>query len=1012
MLVTNGQVVINEFVASNSSTLVDEDGDSSDWIELHNPGSIPVNLAGFGISDNIAQPFRWVFPDVTIDAGEFLIVWASGKDRTATLHTNFSISAGGEPLQLVRPDGVVADFVAEVSLPRDVSYGRVPDGSEHWFYFDDPTPGEANSSTAWLKPLHAPELTHRSGFYESPVPVNAIPAEQGAIVRFTLNGDIPSENSPVLTTPIWMTDREGDADVLSLIPTATAGDGYWEWSGPPEFPVFKINTLRVRAFKEGHLPSPTVSASYLVGEDIHSRYSLPIVSIQSDYDSLFNSETGLFVAENYFNRGDDWEREAHIEFFEDGGLGFAQNIGVRIHGGYSRRAPLKSLRLYARGRYGESVFDYPVFPEKDNRIFERLILRSGGSDWALFPLRDAFAQSLVRELTNVSTQYYRSVITFLNGEYWGIMNLRDRYDHKYLEHEYDIFSADILTGSYANRENLNEHFLQFYQYLDDHNMQSMSHLDPVREFIDLDNFRDYHISQIYLMNTDMHSNNIDFWRSHDIIKGHPYADGKWRWLLFDVDASYGHHPDYAASPVRSGMTYYSGLNNILTTEVNPPPAFPHWAENHPSETMPLRKMLMNSVFREDFINRFADLLNTSFSASFAKERLAEILASVESYVPEHLNRWGIDRWHLPDDLSAWYYQRDQVLNFASIRPGFMRNDIKEFFNLEGEAVLTLDVKGGVDPGYIIINSIKVRSGVAGIPSQPYPWQGTYFSGLAVKVRAIPNPGFRFAGWEEYPDESSDSLEVVAADGQTFTAIFEPAPPAKLLHYWSFNHLQNPTDPSFTVGGGELRVEKAQNSEVLWASGQGFTGDNAHLADEAGNHLRLNNPIGSIMDIALPTTGYEQPVLRLETRRSGQGAGLQYYSYSIDGRTFLPLETVLPSSENPETRNFSLSHIPGAADNPDFTVRIAFGRGTGGDAGNNRFDNISLEAISMSEVFQQEFRYGYPVHDQWINTGEWMRWLYVARAPWVFHASSGQWILMPKPEEELQEKPGAWLYLPR
>ncbi len=141
-------VRINEIMASNGETIVDEDGDYEDWIELYNTGARSVNLRGYYLSDDEEDPLKWKFPEVIIEPGEFLLVWASAKNRTeGPLHTNFRISRDGEPIILSRPNGKVADSVPPVTIPQDVSLGPIPDGGEEWFYLLTPTPGEGNEKS-------------------------------------------------------------------------------------------------------------------------------------------------------------------------------------------------------------------------------------------------------------------------------------------------------------------------------------------------------------------------------------------------------------------------------------------------------------------------------------------------------------------------------------------------------------------------------------------------------------------------------------------------------------------------------------------------------------------------------------------------------------------------------------------------------------------------------------------------------------------------------------------------
>jgi hypothetical protein len=166
------EIVINEVMSSNRSILADEDGDYEDWIELYNLSDDPVNLSGYGLSDKTNEPFRWVFPDLTISAGSYLLVWASGKDRrdpSGPLHTNFSISSDGEPIVFTDPSGTLLNESAPVTLEPNISYGRKPDGSINWYYFNEPTREIAISGmVTWGLSIHRFSAI-RAGILPSPL---------------------------------------------------------------------------------------------------------------------------------------------------------------------------------------------------------------------------------------------------------------------------------------------------------------------------------------------------------------------------------------------------------------------------------------------------------------------------------------------------------------------------------------------------------------------------------------------------------------------------------------------------------------------------------------------------------------------------------------------------------------------------------------------------------------------------------------------------------------------------
>src|SRR5690606_26571293 len=188
------QVWINELMSSNANSITDEDGDYSDWIELYNGSDVEVNLVGYGLSDDLDESMKWVFPETILQPGEFLIVWASSKDRKqdkVALHTNFNISANGEEITLATPDGVVIDMTPSVSIPTDFSYGRQSEESKLFHFFSIPSPGAPNNASGFEAPLDPPVFSLDGGFYSAPFDLNLTASDPDAVIIYTLDGSMP-----------------------------------------------------------------------------------------------------------------------------------------------------------------------------------------------------------------------------------------------------------------------------------------------------------------------------------------------------------------------------------------------------------------------------------------------------------------------------------------------------------------------------------------------------------------------------------------------------------------------------------------------------------------------------------------------------------------------------------------------------------------------------------------------------------------------------------------------------
>ena len=900
--------------------------------------------------DNLAV--RWQLQDGTIEEpipAERLFV------DVQELHTNFAISAAGETLMLTAPDGTVVDSVEPRVMFRDISYGRAVDGGAEWVFFKDATPNASNQqSIGYSDVLLPPVFSRQGGFSLSPFDLTLSAPDPSVVIRYTLDGSVPDENSAVFSGPLLITERHHEQNLIADIQTTPYFDptrvdtdyvavffkDAITWMPPP--PVKKATVVRAAAFKPGAIPSDSATHTYWVGSDIATRFTLPVVSLTTDAGNLFDPDYGIYVPgatfvnsnparpwhsspANYRNRGDAWERPIHVAFYDtDGTLWLEQEAGVRLHGGATRSMSQKTLRLYARDDYDGSAFQYPLFSDRPHLAYKRLLLRNGGNDWNLTLFRDALAHRVVGHMS-ADTQAYRPMVVYINGEYWGIHNLRQRYDKHHLAQTYgvDSESLDFRDGSTA-AEGDAVHYNSLSSYVSANDMADPVHFAEVETRMDIDNFIDYFIAQMFTRNTDWPGNNIACWRLR--VPYDPNAaygqDGRWRWLLFDLDFGYG---------------YAGGANdytfNMFST-----------ARGHTI----FNRLLNNAQFRQRFITRFADQLNTAFLPGRILGLIDELQAGIAAEMPHH-----IERWQRPASMEQWQTRVDVMKTFAANRANSVRGHIRSQFGLGADCALTVNVSDAAQ-GFVRVNRTDITAATPGVNAlSPYPWSGVYFAGVPVTVTAAALPGYVFSHWSGPagidPQSATQTLSLTGA--VTLTAHFEPAPVPTLMHYWSFNAAASLLSPSYTFGGASLAVAPGATTEVLSGTGQDFAGLNNRLDEAAGAHLRVNNPLGASMTLTVPTTGFEDIVLAYETRRSGQGAGTQQVSYSTDGTTFVPFRMVVVSDAAPVVQTFDLSAIAAADHNPHFAVRIEFAQGSGGSEGNNRFDNITVDGIPLAGVNQ-------------------------------------------------------------
>lgn len=722
-------------------------------------------------------------------------------------------------------------------------------------------------------------------------------------------------------------------------------DGTVLYSGMPTR-TSNARLVRARACKAGYIPSPTVTQTYFVDPGIASRYTIPVVSLAAEEPDFFGYEQGIYVAgknrddsgvPNYILQGNAWERPLNITLFEpDGTVGFSQDAGVRTHGGWTRNMAQKALRFYARGGYGESYFTYPVFPGKPVAQFKRLLLRNSGNDWGVTMFRDAMMQRLVEHLP-LDTQAYRPAVMYLNGEYWGINNLRERFDKYYLEQKYgvDPEAVDILeylpNAQHQVKEGSASHFDETLSYIQTHGLAAPADYAYIQTRVDTDNFILYNVSQIYFNNTDWPGNNNDWWRKQtDAYEpSAPYGhDGRWRWMLYDTDFGFGLSGGYDSNT----LAFATDGNTNNTAWPNP-----HWT------TFLLRKLLENESFRTDFINHYADLLNTAFLPARVVGVIDQMQADIATEMAAHIQRWG-----RPGSIGDWQNQVNGMRNFANERPAYARSHLRSQFSLGVDRQLTLNVSGP-EQGYIRVNSTDITAATPGVnAAAPYPWSGVYFDSVPMTVTAVPRPGYLFSHWDGPAgiDPLAPALTLSLTSAVSLTAYFEEKPVPTLMHYWSFNNAASLLEPTYTFGAAAVTVLPGSTTAVLSGTGQDFAGLNNRQEELTGAHLRVNNPLGATLTLLMPTRGYEDIVLMYETRRSGQGAGTQIVSYSVDGTTFTPFQTIFVFDAAPTLQTFDFTGVAGVRNNPNFAIRVEFAQGDGGTTGNNRFDNITLEGTPL------------------------------------------------------------------
>lgn len=669
----NAQLVINEVMSSNGDVISDEDGGYEDWIELYNNTGHDIQLDNYSISDDKGNKRKWVFPSYVLKKDSFLLLFASGKNRKSGLylHTNFSIKASGEAIYLYDATQKLLDYIPSTEIARNTSYGRQEDGGRNFVYFQTTTPGFSNLQGESYTPLLSLTSNFASGFYENEFELkflNSLPA--GSEIRYTLDGSNPHTESFIYDQKIDISTSIIQETSLSHITTTSNYVPHWlEWL-PATEDIFKGIVIKAQVYNNGTALSNVKHLHFFLSPASRKRYSLPVVSISFEPDDLFGYDSGIYIPgklaieddsnlnkANYHMRGNDWERKAHFCYIDTNAvIGIDQEVGIRIHGSGSRSLPIKSLRIIAKAAYGNNALNYPFFGITHGQSFKRLLLRSSGQDFDKTYMADALSQQIIQEL-DIETQQYQPVIVFLNGEYWGIHNLRERIDKDFLVNKKNIDSENIDLIAYNNGIEVVEGDYTFYDqnirgYLDHYanelnNPRIFEHIATV---IDLPNYIDYTISKIFFGSYDWWGNNVMLWREKK-------PDSKFRWISYDND----------------DLLRVDSLNSLRLSMQE---GLNQWP-NPDFSTHLFRHLIQNNTFKDSFLNRFVYHLKHTFKNEWTTLMLEQTAEGIANEMEEH-----IQRWNYPSSIHIWNNNLDDMRKKFYFRKCFIKNMLQEFFNIE------------------------------------------------------------------------------------------------------------------------------------------------------------------------------------------------------------------------------------------------------------------------------------------------------------------------------------------
>jgi hypothetical protein len=599
-------------------------------------------------------------------------------------HTNFSLSSNGEHVYLYSPGTVlVSSLDVDCGDLYDVSTGSFPDASATIKKFQPATPDASNNGSIGYDSLSLqPVFTVNSSFHSTPFNVSILDANFPlAQIYYTTDGSEPDMSSDLYT-------------------------------GSP-IPVFQSTVLRARAYAAGYLPSVVTSATYF----FNVNHITPIISVITNDENLYGPN-GMF--DNY---NEDWLKAAHVEYFDSTNahtLLFSQRTGIIMDGGYggSRSNAQHSFRIkWADGVLGEGALNYPIIPDRPLRTkYSDFYLRNGSNQYLDFPYKDASQVKMMASSTHNYYSAWRPVSVYINGQYFGLYELREKYNtemFKTLENA-DPDSTEILSLSafynYTLRalEGSVESFYDAYDAfvaIDPADTSFWTEADP---YFDMEWYNDYIIAESWMGNTDWPGNNIKLYRSNT-------TGQRWRFCVIDLELSL--EPNGWTDCYDDPIGYIMGQST-----------------DNPFINIWLRG-IQNGRFKNYFINRFADQMNTVYLPTRLHQIENGFFNQTVTEMSNEYQRWA-DPWNIPTEINDFYNRHLTFQDELTCRSGQVRDHIENNFGLPQQVDVTLDVYPA-GAGKIHISTIT---------PEPYPWNGIYFDGVPVKIEAMANPGYTFLHW--------------------------------------------------------------------------------------------------------------------------------------------------------------------------------------------------------------------------------------------------------------------------
>lgn len=764
------QVVINEYSCSNMSQFLDNYGNYEDWVELYNPGSAAVNLAGYHLSDNKTNVQKWTFGNVSIAAGGFLRVWASGRNITAgTQHTSFTLTqCKPDMIVFANSSGTILDSLTLRRTQLGHSRGRSTNGASTWSIFTNPTPGNSNNSaTAWQEYATTPSMNKAPGFYAAAQTVSITSPDPNITIRYTTNGSTPTSTSAVYSTPIN---------------------------------ISATTVLRAKAFSS----TSTIPASFVESNTffINSPHTVNVISIFGDQlATLMN--------------GTQSSPEAGVEYFDSSATFRTEGYGqANKHGNDSWSYPQRGIDFICYDQYGYNyALQHRFFNVSSRSEFQRVIFKAAANDNYPFEcpaagnpyawgdptlydaahIRDSYVHTVVQKAgMHLDVRSWAPMIMYVNGSYWGVYDLREKVDDKDFCSYYDNAKSDSLqflknwggiTIAYGGNQAQTD-WNTLHNYIVSNNMAVQANYNTVDAQLNIKSLIDYFLINSYCVTSDWLNWNSEWWRGTNV----NCNKRKWRYCMWDEDATFHHYINYTGIPNNNAN---ASPCDPQTLNPNPP--------DYGGNIDIWNALMANPGFQQDYILRYYDLINTGLSC----QRMTQILDSmIQVITPEmqgQVNKWG-------GSIGAWQQNVQDLRNFILHRCDSIAHQFDNCYNVTGP----FTIKVNVDPpgsGTVDFNSNHLTS---------FVWSGLYPGNVTVALSEQPNPGYCFDHWEfknhtPLPSTTSQSVTINLIMTDSIVAHFIQTPVPQVT----------PANPQICAGQ-TTTLTASQGQNYSWSPGTGLS----------------------------------------------------------------------------------------------------------------------------------------------------------------------------------------------